>query len=247
MRHHRLILLTSLLLGACSELSPTLDFQRVRTEFEQALHTDRLYTGRISAAPSGYQGVMNSLPVTGITKLEPKLRPTAWMMRAVSEWRTGSFTKAKVSAVSGLAANPAPHSREQVMLTMIPALVTDAEVLIAWKGAGMAYTAGQYAAVESSYRQALRTLDAAQALMDSSTPEAARNFQAYHEWRVLFNWETIINSLKGGSAVVDEAIRSSRSHFGGRDLLDLANTVRQKVPPGDAFRVIMDAEMGSRP
>ena len=247
MRLRSLFCFTCLLLAACSEISPTLDFRRVQTEFDQAFHTDRLYTGRISAAPSGYQAVISSLSPAGIAKLEPSQRPTAWMMRAVSEWRTGLFANAIASSASGLAASPPPHSREKVLLTMVPALVTDAEIITAWKAAGMAYTAGQYAAVESSYYKALQSLDAAQAVIDKTTPEAVRNFYAYHKWRMLFNWETIVVSLSGDKAVADQAISSIRTHFEGHDLLDVADAVRQTVPAGDPLRVMMDAEMGRRP
>ena len=241
MRPHFLLCFTCLLLAACSEISPTLDFRRVQTEFDQAFHTDRLYTGRISAAPSGYQAVISSLSPSGIAKLEPGQRPTAWMMRAVSEWRNTQFTNANASSASGLAAEPLPHSREKVLLTMVPALVIDAEIITAWKAAGMAYTAGQYSAVESSYLKAMQALDAAQSDIDKTTPEAVQNFYAYHKWRMLFNWETIMVSLSGGKAVVDQATSSIRTHFGGHDLLDVADAVRQTVPTGDPLRVIMDA------
>lgn len=246
MRQYRLLVLTCLLLGACSEISPLLDFQRVQTVFNQAFNTDRLYTGRISAAPSGYNVVIRSLPTSGIAKLDPQSRSTAWMMRAIAEWRTGSFDNANASSASGLAAAPPPHSREQVLLTMIPALVIDSQNIAAWKAAGMACTAEQYAGVESSYLRAMKSLDAAQSVIDSTTPESVRSFHAYHKWRMLFNWETIIDNLSGGSAVVDQATRSIRTHFDGHDLLDLADAVRQTVPATDPFRIIMDAEMGSR-
>lgn len=241
-----LLVLASLLLCACSEISPTLDFHRVETEFDQAFDTDRLYTGRISAAPSGYNNVIRSLPQSGIAKLDPQTHATAWMMRAVAEWRTGSFANANASAASGLAAAPRPHSREQVLLTMIPALVIDSQNITAWKAAGMACTAEQYAGMETSYLSALKTLDAAQAVMDSSTPESVRHYHAYQKWRMLFNWETIIDNLSGGRAMADDVILKIRPRLDGHDLLDLADAVRQTVPAGNPYRVIMDAEMGSQ-
>ncbi|MCF7789662.1 MAG: hypothetical protein K9N47_26295 [Prosthecobacter sp.] len=238
-------LLPCLLLAACSGISPTLDFSRVQTEFENAFSSDLLFTGRISAAPADYHRVMHSLSTAGISKLDATQRPRAWMMRAVAEWRTGSLSNATASSASGLAASPPPHSREQVLLTMIPALVTDSQIITAWKAAGMAYTTEQYAPVESAYLGAMKSLAAAQAAMDSSTPASVRSFHAYHLWRVLFNWETIIDNLKGGSSVADQVIRNIRPHFDGRDLLDMADAARQSVPLGDPLRVIMDAEMGS--
>ena len=247
MRLHSLLYFSCLLLTACSEISPTLDFRRVQTEFDQAFHTDRLYTGRISAAPSGYQAVISSLSTKGISKLEPKLCPTAWMMRAVSEWRTGQFTEANASSASGLAADPLPHSREKVLLTMIPALVMDSEIITAWKAAGLAYSSEQYASVESSYLRALSSLNAAQAVIDTSTPEPVRHFYAYHKWRILFNWETVLVSVSGDKAVMEQAISRIRPHLNGHDLIDVADAVRQTVPLGDPLRVIMDDEMGRRP
>ncbi|OYW74388.1 MAG: hypothetical protein B7Z37_17980 [Verrucomicrobia bacterium 12-59-8] len=247
MRRHFLPCFACLLLAACSEISPTADFRRVQAEFEQTFHSDRLYSGRVSDAPSGYQTVIRSLSTAGIAKLETGQRATAWMMRAVSEWRTGQFSSANACAASGLAADPPAHSREKVLLTLIPALVIDAEVVSAWKAASMAYTVEQYGAVESSYLNALRSLDSAQAVIDSSTPESVRNYFAYQKWRMLFNWETILISLSGDKAAVDQAISRIPPHFNGHDLLDEADAVRQTVPAGDTLRVIMDAEMGSRP
>jgi len=99
--------------------------------------------------------------------------------------------------------------------------------------------------VESAYLGAWKSLNAAQSAMDSSTPASVRSFLAYHQWRVLFNWETLIDNLSGGSTVADHVIRNIRPHFDGRDLLDMADAARQSVPVGDPLRVIMDAEMGS--
>ena len=245
MLRHRSYLLACPLLAACSEISPSMDFTRVQTEFEQAFRSDHLYTGRISAAPAGYHQVMQSLSAARINKLDDEQRPRAWMMRAVAAWRTGSFVNATSSSASGLAASPRPHTREQVLLTMIPALVTDSQIITAWKAAGMAYSAEQYAPVESAYLGAWKSLNAAQSAMDSSTPTSVRSFLAYHQWRVLFNWETLIDNLSGGSTVANQVIRNIRPHFDGRDLLDMADAARQSVPVGDPLRVIMDAEMGS--
>ncbi len=241
----RCFLIACLLLTACSELSPTLDLSRVQTEFERAFRSDHLYTGRISAAPAGYHQVMRSLSTANINKLDARQRPGAWMMRAVSEWRTGSLVSASASSASGLAASPPPHSREQVLLTMIPALVTDSQIITAWKAAGMAYTAEQYAPVESAYLGAMKSLDAAKAAMDSSTPASVRSYHAYHQWRLLFNWETFVDTLNGGRSVADQVIRNLRPRFDGHDLLDMADITRQTVPVGDPLRVIMDAEMGT--
>lgn len=245
MVRHRSFLLACLLLAACSGISLTLNFSRVQTEFENAFRSDHLYTGRISAAPAGYHHVIHSLSTASISLLDARQRPAAWMMRAVSEWRTGSLDKATASAASGLAASPRPHSREQVLLTMMPALVTDSQIITAWKADGMAFTAEQYAPMESAYLGAIKSLDAAQAAMDSSTPASVRNFHAYHQWRILFNWETIIDTLSGGSTVADQFLRNLRPRFDGLDLLDMANAARQSVPAGDPLRVIMDAEMGT--
>lgn len=245
MHRHLPYLLACLLLGACSITSPTLDYNDLQTGFERTFRSDHLYTGRISAAPPGYHQVLRSLSTAAINQLDEKQRPGAWMMRAISEWRTGSLDKATASSASGLAAGPRPHSREQVLLLMIPALVTDSQVLTAWKAAGMACTSAQYLSLESACLGAVKSLDAAEAVMDDSTPLSVRHFHAYHQWRIFFNWETIIDTLTGGTTVSDQVIRNLRSHFKGRDLLDMANAARQSIPPGDPLRVIMDAEMGT--
>ena len=245
MLSHRAYLLACLLLAACSVISPTLDYGRVQAEFERTFRSDHLYTGRISPAPAGYHQVLHSLSTAGINKLDANQLPVAWMMRAVAEWRTGSLVSASASSASGLSAIPRPHSREQVLLLMIPALVTDSQIISTWKAAGMACTAEQYAPIESACLGAMKSLAAAEAAMDGTTPASVRNFHAYHKWRILFNWETIIDTLSGGTTVADQILRNIRPRFGGQDLLDMADAARQSVPAGDPLRVIMDAEMGT--
>ncbi len=248
MKHQRLLplfsLLLSLLLCSCPSTRTTLDFRSVQTKFNAASSADNIAPEGGGTGSSAYKEVASALTDSYIKALASELRATAWMMRGVSEWRLGQLQQANTSSVNGLGIGPKPHTRDDIMLTMLPGLVIDSDIVSQWKAAGKVYNSTQYAEVERQYVTAFKRLDAAQNAFGAATDASVKNYHAYHKWRMLYNWQTIINKLVGGPSAVNAAIESATSHFGGRDLLDVADAARDTIPAGDPLRELISAKTG---
>jgi hypothetical protein len=242
MNLNRALFLTCLLI--LSSCLATFDLIDVQKRFNAAFHSDVPAAGSNSTAHTGYQDVADSLTVENIHKLDAKLQANAWMMRGISQWRIGNLIAASESAEQGLNANPVRHSRDQILLTMLPGLVIDAEVVGKWRAANKAYTATDYPKVDAPYVRALAALKNAENEFGAGTEQDVKSYVAYQKWRMLFNWQTIINNLVGGDAAVDEAIKTATSHYNGRDLLDIADDARNSMPQGDRLRAVIDAKTG---
>jgi len=107
----------------------TLDYRHVQSDFDHAVVEEM----QRSASPfiDWYRNVSDTLTPEYISKLDPKLRPNAWMLKSVSQWRSSDLTAARGSAKQGLGeANLIQGSRDDVVLTMIPALVVDSELMM---------------------------------------------------------------------------------------------------------------------
>lgn len=232
------------LLCCCGSKPPVLELRSIQTKFDAATHGDNLAPEGTGMGTSAYQDVVGSLTDAYIDALPPELQATAWMMRGVSEWRLGSFNLAGNSAESGLQAGPKPHSRDQIMLQMLPGLIIDSDIVSQWKAGGKAYDATKYADVERQYVTAFKQVSSAENAIRAATDESVKNYLAYHKWRMLYNWQTIIDNLTGGPAVVDAAIESSSRHFGGKDLLEVAYAARDSIPAGDRLRELIRAKTG---
>lgn len=238
-------LLLSLLLSSCQHSPGVFDFRALQAKFDAATTAERLAPGGSASAASAYDEVIADLPPTKIKELNSKLRPTAWMMRSISEWRTAEgrgdkLTAATESAQNGLAANPPDHSREQALLTLVPALVIDSEAVAAWKAANKSYTADQYTnSAERSYKAVVRHLNAASDACGTGTDNGTRHYLAYQKWRTLRNWQLIIEYLD--EQQVNQALNTAKPILEGRIPYDAADAARLTVPTGEPLRTLMDA------
>src|SRR5262249_4294421 len=120
----------------------TLEYRQVQSQFQEAVLADN------SGTPFTHQheDIVDHLTPEYIAGLDPKLRPNAWMLRAVSAWRAGLTNDvAQQSAQQGLAdTNLVAGSRDQIVLTMIPALVVDSDLLRRWLAADRTLTQDVY-------------------------------------------------------------------------------------------------------
>src|SRR5262245_12873231 len=95
-----LLLAVALAIVGCK----TLEYRSVQSNFEDAVRADNEHFAMpFTDAPSGYQGVAKKLTADYIAGLDPKLRPNAWTLRAVSQWRAGEFTQSVDSSLEGIA------------------------------------------------------------------------------------------------------------------------------------------------
>src|SRR5262245_59235613 len=97
----RLLLLLVLVAAAgCT----TLGYRTVQTQFQDTVRADNeRFTIPFTDVTSGYQSVATQLTPEYINGLDPKLRPNAWTLRAVSQWRAEESSNAVASSVEGLA------------------------------------------------------------------------------------------------------------------------------------------------
>ncbi len=230
--HPLLLLILPLLLTHCASKPKTslLDYTKVRDKYEAAARADNLDQGGISGPPAAYSEVAGTLTPVFITGLpDPKLKPTAWMMRSVSEWRTSSFSPALSSAGNGISAGPEAGTRDHILLLMLPALVADSELVRDWQAAGQAYDMSTYPKVERGYSSTLNQLAEAEAAFGPSTSGDTKVMFYLHKKRLLLNWDKIIRTLKTDAETQKQAKEDAGAHLGVPTLFDAVTAVNTKL------------------
>jgi hypothetical protein len=234
-----------LLLGLLGALSAcrTLDYRQIQSEFQEAVQADN--SG--ASFTRQHEDVIERLTPEAIAQLDPKLRPNAWMLRAVSAWRAGLTNDlAEKSARSGLAEPTlVPGSRDQVVLSMIPSLAVDSDLLRRWLAADRILTPTEYDQVyEKGFRAACRQLTEASAVMNERTPVDARAYFHYQRWRIMQNWAAVIGNLKPVETAAAANQRSKEFLQNDGGLLAAANQDRDQIPPDHPLRALIRAKGG---
>jgi hypothetical protein len=218
-----------------------LEYREIQRDFDQAVRTDNAGT----PFSRMHEDVVERLTTNYISRLDPKLRPNAWMLRAVSAWRAGLAKLAEDSAQNGRK-EPAlvPGSRDDVVLAMIPALVVDSELQRDWLGAKRVVTAEAYAQYQKGFRAALNQFsEEAEAHFNEKTPTDALAYYRYQRWRLIQNWAAVISSVTPTTARV-EAQDKATQFLGTRDLIEAANAERDKIPGDHPLRALIRAQGG---
>jgi len=236
------LFILSLVLCGCS----TFEYRSIQSEFEVAAQGDN-YTSATTFTESsvftdpGYEAVLEKLDADYIEQLDEKLRPNACMLKAVSEWRVGKLKEAHVSAIQGLAANPIEHSRDKVVLTLIPALIIDSEIHKNWLNSGKSFSSEEYATAKRDFVTALNFVAVAESEFGPATPESAKYYCYYQKWRLIQNWwQVIIKQPEGTSAQLrDEAKR----HLGGKNPVEAAEETKAKIPSNHQLRLLIEAKL----
>lgn len=234
------LLMTALVVS--STACRTLEYRSVQGDFEQAVHADNAG----SPFSRGHEDVVNRLTPDYIAQLDPRLRPNAWMLRAVSAWRAGLSDVPERSAESGLADSALVQgSRDEILLLMIPALVTDSDLQRRWLAANRSLVETNYTAVfEPGFKAALREFTGrVEPAMNEKTPVNARAYYYYHHWRILLNWAAVIASVKPVSAAGDAQDRANQA-VGASSLLKAANVQRDRIPDDHPLRSLIRAQGG---
>ena len=224
---------------ACS----TLHYRQIQSDFEQAVLADNAQLDPIiDRSDALYREVAAALTNERIAQLDPQLRANAWMIRAFSEWRSRQLARALASAERGRAAGPVAHSRDDVLLHLIPALVIDSEVMQAWLDAGQTTDPALYASTqETDFRTAVAKIDEARARLGPATPLSTRYYAAYQRWRVLQNWRGVIREIPDRPA--RKAARD-RAQVGGKPLKEAAAAARDAIPANHFLALQIRAEGG---
>jgi hypothetical protein len=230
-----LFLILPLLLSSCEIFNrgtktSLADYQSVRAKYEAAAEADNLGDGDISGSSSGYAEVITTVTTAFIGGLpDDKLKPTAWMMRGIAEWRTAAFIPALRSATEGISSGPETGSRDHLLLLMLPALVADTELVRDWQTAGQSYSPEAYAPVESGYKSAMTTLAKAEAAFSPNTSEDTKKLFYLHKKRLLLNWDKIIRTMAADAETKKQAKATAGAHLGVSTLFDAVIAVNNAV------------------
>ena len=251
------VLLATVLAAAagCS----TLQYRTVQDSFESAVRSDNeRSTMPFTDAAMQYQAVAGELTPDYIAGLDEKLRPNAWTIRAVSQWRAGEYTPAVTSALEGLAeiarqGAQTPHlvhGRDSIILTMLPGLVEDSRLRHRLTESGAADVAAHYDEYAAKFRTAVRALAEAREKAAAPTPPEVVAYWNYQCWRVLQNWSFIIGQLPPDVAAEpnresDAFVKAALANAGLQGPTDLPGAkaaVENALPPNHPYRQLIELE-----
>lgn len=247
MRRAAMAALVALAILACPGAG-ILEYRTLQSDFEQAVAADNAAGLSALTSEARYQEIAAQLTDEYIGGLDERLRPNAYMLRAVCQWRSDELGGARASAATGLSLpNVADYRRDQLILTMIPALVIDSQSMMAWREAGRVASVELAGRLAEDYGTALGELGKAEALIDEHTPESAASYFHYQKWRVLQNWRQVIGSIRilkddgtRDPAAIREARVAARARAGeilgtdvGNPLKRAADAERDAITPGD--------------
>lgn len=228
----------SVLLTSCQ----TLDYRQIQNQFNQAVQADN--TG--IPFTSQHAEVLESLTPEYISKLEPKLRPNAWMLRSVSAWRMGSNELARTTSRLGLKEPTlVAGSRDHVVLEMIPALVIDSDLNRRWSEAGRVLTGSEYAATyeTTGFAQAWRQMSGpAKNAITKATPDEVVAYFHYQRWRLIVNWAAVIVSIKPNEDFVAAQSRACTMLDVARDPLIAAQKEVDRIPANSPLAALIKAQ-----
>jgi hypothetical protein len=182
----------------------TLQYRTIQERFETAVRSDNeRSTMPFTDLTSHYQAVADELTPGTIRRLEVKLQPNAWTLRAVSQWRAGEFSEAVTSSLEGLneIARQSPqtpalqHGRDSIVLTMLPGLIEDSRLRQRLREHGVADVTEHYEEYASRFRTAVRALAEARGKAAAPTPPEVIAYWNYQCWRILQNWSFVLAQL----------------------------------------------------
>jgi len=249
----------SLVLAAVS--CRTIQYREVQSDFERAVQAETVRDE--SPFIDWYQGVADTLTDDFIGKLDEKLRPNAWMLRGVSEWRSGSYSNANVSASRGLqeierqkvTAPNLAGSRDSIVLTMLPGLVQDSQLRDRLRALGtndLPATTYQTNFLPQ-FKAVLRQLREAKQNFGAPTPPAVKPYWNFQAWRVLRNWSFTLGRLPTGEpstaqayAEADTIIENQFSTLiGGSSTTNMTSAIqaaKDAIPADHPYRRLIELE-----
>jgi hypothetical protein len=243
MRANRLHCAVLLGLALAASGCPSLRYPAVQGDFEEAVRLDNV--GSIQpftrAEPSElYADVLATLTDDYIAGLDAKLRPNAWLLRAFAEWRTGKLDDAGNSAANGIRAGPADGTRDQLLLTLVPALVIDTQLRDQFVAAKRKVAPEDYDAdFQAHFFTAFAIVAEVEALAGPQTPPGVVNYVTYQRWRLLQNWQTVVSSLP--LEVQSGPAGRAERKLGGSLETALEKT-KNSIPPGHPLRALIAAQ-----
>ena len=241
-------ILSAVVLASCS----TLKYRDIQNNFNAAVAADNVQAAdslgalTSSDAQQRYDEIQAQLSDAEIEKLDERLRPNAYAILAVSQWRSGKLKEARASARKGQdLKNVANSPRDQVVLMMIPALVIDAELVTKFKAAGGQVSEAEYnATYPADFNTAAGELANAVSAVQPGTPESVIYYVHLQRWRVLQNWRVVISRIEPDAANGAEARNRARTDAQqrlGQALVAEIASEENAVPVDNPLRKAMNA------
>jgi hypothetical protein len=237
----------------------TLQYRTVQSHFEDTVRADNEQsTVPFIDVASRYQAVASELTPAYIARLDPRLRPNAWTLRAVSQWRGGESAQAVESSLEGLAeiirlkqqTPQVENGRDSFILTMLPGLVEDSRLRQRFKEQGAPDVAAHYNEYAAKFRAALRALTEAREKAAPATPREVVYYWDYQCWRVLENWLYIISQLPldaiaDATGQADSFVKTTLANTGLQDAATLKKAIEaaeNALPGGHPYRQLIGLE-----
>jgi hypothetical protein len=238
--------------GAVLTGCTTLDYRAIQDQFNKAVAADNVMTvealGALTSSDAGqrYEDIDRKLDDRTISNLDDRIKPNAFALRAVSQWRCGKLHAARETAIAGLKLpNVTASPRDRLVLAMIPALVIDEELIAKFKAAGRSVSEVDYNSTYSKdFATAAAMLKESTVSVDPTTPEAIVFYVRMQRWRVLQNWRVVISRIDGGrlsgAEARDRAYVDAKTRL-GQELLAEVKSEEQLVPLDSPIRKAMEA------
>lgn len=251
-------LLSGIALAAATGCS-TVSYRTIQNRFETAVRNDNAQaTMPFTDSTIPYRQIASDLTTHFIARLDPRLRPNAWTLRAVSHWRAGDFGPAVYSALEGQAEiarqiQRSPlleHGRDSILLTMLPGLVEDSRLRQRFSEHGAPDVAAHYDAYDAGFRAAVRALAEARSKVATPTPSEVVAYWNFQCWRVLQNWSFVLSHLPIETA--SDAYRETDTFLslalaeaglsGAADLHSAITAAEGALPASHPYRQLVDLE-----
>jgi len=245
------LIVLAVALTACTTIT-TIEYRDVQGDFVEAVSADNSWSVSplgASAADGLYSGIVTQLTDEYIAKLDDRLKLNAWLLRAVSEWRLGELSKARVSAQNGLKASQdnQVESRDYVMLAMLDGLIIDSELNIEYRklisaSPDQTITLNDYNenSFALNFETALTELDNGYRQAGPATPPEVGWFFHYHRWRIINNWVIVVTSIEPGEDRIS-ATAEAESKL-AMDFLEAMEAELEPIPQGHPLRDLIRAQ-----
>lgn len=239
------ISITVLITGGCT----IFQYRDIQSNFERAVRIDNgesVSPFTEDNSSEAYQSIIDGLSEDRIADLDDRLKANAWLLRSYSAWRIGDLNDARQSASKGLnQGSPGAHSRDKVLLVLIPALLAESETMSYWAAANQKTSPQDYKEThEKSFELVWDKILAAQLEIGDPTPESVGYYVKYQKWRILQNWRQVIDSFPSGRDDDRRAAKDRARNKVGADLNVAAKQARDKIPENHTLRKLIEAKGG---
>ena len=224
----------------------TIQYRDVQGEFVNAVAADNAWAVSPfggNAAEGLYNSILVQLTDDYIAKLDARLQPNAWLLRAVSEWRLGEFSNARSSAAKGLGRlqDKQRGSRDHVMLAMLDGLIIDSDLLARYQALPDVTLADYQNDFAADFATALQALDDGYGQAGPATPAEVGWYYHYHRWRLIQNWRSVVNSLDDEDRRIAKADAEGQV---GQKLRKAMDAERDMIPENHPLHELILAQGG---